>query len=169
PSADAAHLGMSVRHGAGTTPYSDRGSLRPRPSCPDYPLQQELRSPAPTPEMGFSPRSWRLRGVTAFGRASAPGRRQMRASALSLKVDPVAPGGAELGVPDALEDAAAPLDRLRRGDVVHRADGQQPAQRPGGQPAPACRRPDAVTEVAGPPEEVVAPVPHSDRPEHPIA
>lgn len=44
----------------------------------------------------------------------------------ALELDPVTPGGSESDVPDALEDAAAPLDRLHRGDIVDRADGQHP-------------------------------------------
>ena len=74
-----------------------------------------------------------------------------------------------------------PSDRLRRRLSAVRADGQQPtqteharlvehpAQRPGGQPAPARGRPDAVTDVAGPPHVVVATVSQRDPAEHAIA
>jgi hypothetical protein len=64
-------------------------------------------------------------------------------------LDPVSAHGAVFGDPDVFEDAAAALDRLRRGDVAGLADDQHPvqaehprlaehpAQRPNGQPAPA--------------------------------
>src|SRR5690348_3433364 len=70
------------------------------------------------------------------------------------------------------------LDRPGRGDVGRRADKQHPveteaprlaehlAQRPGGQPATARRRPDAVADVAGPADEVAGLVPQRDRPQH---
>src|SRR6478672_5418150 len=89
----------------------------------------------------------------------------------SLELDPVLPGGAAFGVPDAVEDAAAPLDRLHRGDVVDRADDQHPIKadrpglvehaddRPAGQPASPRGRPDAVTDVTCPPHVVTVAVP----------
>src|SRR5690349_15976891 len=70
------------------------------------------------------------------------------------------------------------LGRPGRGDVGRRADQQHPveteaprlaehlAQRPGGQPATARRRPDAVADVARPADEVAGLVAQRDRPQH---
>lgn len=81
---------------------------------------------------------------------------------LWLKLDPVTPNGAELGVPNTLEHTAVPLDCSERSGIVDGAHGQQPiraqtsrlieypAQRPGGDPAAAFGRADAVPDVAGP-------------------
>src|SRR3954452_22339390 len=78
-----------------------------------------------------------------------------------LEVDPVAPDGAMIGVPDAFEDSAAALGGAGRRNVVreardeHTVDLQRSArlhehfaERPGGQTAAARRRTDAVADVA---------------------
>jgi len=127
---------------------------------------------------GFRPATWTPRKV-AIEVITPSWQEQSRARYADR--DPVPPRRAELGVPDALEDAAVALDRLDRGNVVGRADNQHPvhaehpclvehpAQCPSCQPAPARGGPDAVANVAGPLHEVAEPVAQRDPAEHPVA
>jgi hypothetical protein len=85
-----------------------------------------------------------------------------------------------LGLADGVQNGAVTLDGLDRSCVVSLAEDEHPfqtetfglskhvAQCPDGHPTTACRRSDAVADVAIPPSDIVRAVPQRDTAEHSI-